>query len=90
MIRPNACQRRSKPSHAGFIEKLVAHLREESPILDISISRCILRGSEFGALHANFIEADTHAHNVAPARELTVAGSALPEADWPLCASRRH
>jgi len=31
MIRPNACQRRSKPSHAGFIEKLVAHLREESP-----------------------------------------------------------
>src|SRR5664279_4708213 len=44
--------------------------------------RCILRGSEFGARHANFSEADPHANNVAPARELTVAGSALPEADW--------
>jgi hypothetical protein len=39
--------------------------------LDIFIPRCILRGSEFGALHANYIEADTPARNVAPARELT-------------------
>jgi hypothetical protein len=50
--------------------------------LDIFISRCILRGSEFGARHANFIEADTQARIVAPARELTVAGSALPAAVW--------
>jgi hypothetical protein len=50
--------------------------------LDIFTSRCILRGSEFGARHANFSEADPHANNVAPARELTVAGRALPEADW--------
>jgi hypothetical protein len=46
------------------------------------MSKCILRGSEFGAPHANFIETDTPERNVAPARELTVAGSALPEADW--------
>src|SRR5208282_6914100 len=53
-----------------------------SQTLDFLIVRCILRGSEFGALHANFIESDTSTHDVAPARELTVAGSALPEADW--------
>jgi hypothetical protein len=62
------------------------HFRISQPqllTLNICNSRCILRGSEFGAQHANFIEVQTNYRNVAPVRELTVAGSALPEADWP-------
>ena len=60
-----------------------------APSLDICICRCTLRGSEFGALHANFIEADTPARSVAPDRELTRLRVAhYPKPIGPIFASR--
>jgi hypothetical protein len=60
-----------------------------APALDTCLSECILRGSEFGALHANFIEDDTLASKVAPARELTrLRVAPYPMPIGPIIASR--